>query len=115
MAIFKQPLAHDVPIVDKFGRPTPEFQRFWAALVGASGGGSTPIPPDTYVRTGLINGWASPSGTASRAAFSTYAAPVASAAYSQTQIQAALDHIQVLSQHLKAAIDDLKTLKAFTS
>lgn len=114
MTIFRQPLAHDVPIVDNFGRPTPAFQRFVGALVGASGGGGV-IPPDTYVRAGVITGWASPTGTASRAAFVTYAAPTAGASYSQAQMQAALNHIQVLSQHLKAALDDLKTLRAFNS
>ncbi|MET3526179.1 hypothetical protein [Phenylobacterium koreense] len=114
MALFKQALAHDVPIVDGFGRPTPEFQRFVAALVGASGG-SSPIPPDTYVRTGLMPGWGSPTGTVSRATFATYAAPTASATYNQAQIQAALTHLQVLSQHVAAQIADLKTLKAFTS
>lgn len=112
MALGSHPLSFDVAIVDRVGRPTPEFQRAWQALTGATGGG---VPAGYYVRTGLMSGWASPTGTVSRASFATYAAPTASATYSQAQMQAALNEIQVLSQHLKGVIDDLKGLNAFTS
>jgi hypothetical protein len=113
MALGSHPLSFDVAIVDRIGRPTPEFQRAWQALTGPGGSGS--VPAGYYVRTGLMNGWASPTGTASRATFATYAAPTASATYSQAQIQALMTHVQVLSQHVKAVIDDLKALNAFTS
>ena len=111
MAVFRLPLATGVPIVDASGAPTVQFQRLWQGLndTAASGG----VPPGYYVRTGMQSGWASPTGTASKSAFATYSAPTAAATYNQAQIQAALDHIQVLSQHLKAVIDGAKGSQLF--
>lgn len=111
MATKAGPLAHDVAIVEGDGRPTPEFQRQWISLARGEG----IIPPNTYVRAGIANGWASATGTASRAGFATYAAPTISNPPTQAQVQAIAAHVQILSQHLKAAIDDLKTLRAFNA
>lgn len=111
MAIQTSPLAHNVAIVEKDGRPTPEFQRQWLSLSRSESGGGTGI----YVRAGIMNGWASATGTASRATFVTYAAPAISSSYSQAQVQAIATHLQILSERFKAAIDDLKTLRAFNS
>lgn len=108
-----QALAYGVPIVDTAGRPTPEFQRAWQALAGTADTGG--VPPGYYVRTGLQTGWASPTGTASKSAFATYTAPTAGGSYSQSQMQAVMDHLQVLSQHVKAVIDGLKASNLFAA
>jgi hypothetical protein len=52
-------------------------------------------------------GWTAASGTADRTTFATYTAPDISAAYVEAEAQAIADHVQVLSRHLKALIDDL--------
>jgi hypothetical protein len=52
-------------------------------------------------------GWGVPSGTAARAAFATFAAPAVSSAPTQSEVQAIGDHVQVLSERLKAMVDDL--------
>jgi anti-sigma factor RsiW len=112
MPISRQPaLSADVPIVDRSGAPTPEFQRAWQGLAGeAATGGAA---PNTYVRKGLMSGWASATGTADRTAFTTYSAPTISNPPTQAEVQAIANHVQVLSRHMKAMIDDLKTLQAF--
>jgi hypothetical protein len=109
----KQPLAHNVPIVDARGLPTPEFQRVWQGLshTAAQGG----VAPDTYVRRGLLTGWASPTGTFARTTFAAYAAPAISAAYSQAEVQALGDHVELLSQDLAALIVDLKSIEVLKS
>lgn len=111
MATSAGPLAFNLPIVEGDGRPTPAFQRQWLSVISGEG----VIPPNTYVRAGIANGWASATGTASRTAFATYAAPTMAASYDQAQVQALAAHVQILSQHLKAALDDLKTLRAFNT
>lgn len=105
----RRPLAYDVPIVLGDGRPTPQFQRAWQDLndTAAQGG----VAPDTYVRRGLKNGWTAATGTASRSTFTTYAAPTAAGSYSQAQMQALMDHMQILSQHYKALTDDAMGLE----
>lgn len=113
MAILKQPLAHGVAIVDREGRPTPEFQRAWQSLSGVAATGGT--APDTYVRRGQAPGWASATGTAARSAFATYAAPTISNPPTQAQVQAIAAHLQILSQHVKALIDDAKTVQLLTA
>lgn len=113
MALQIGPLAHNVAIVEKDGRPTPEFQRAFLSLSRIAAG--TAPEPDTYIRSGLMTGWASATGTASRAAFATYTAPTISNPPTQAQVQAMATHIQVLSRTLKAIIDDLKTLQAFNN
>lgn len=107
----RRPLTWDVPIVQPDGRPTPAFQRAWQELgdTAATGG----VPPGYYARTGLKNGWVAATGTADRATFVTYAAPTASGSYSQTEMQALMNHVQVLSRHVKAVIDDLMGLQIF--
>lgn len=107
----RQALNSNVPIVDSEGRPTAAYQRLWQDLTGTAASGA--VPPGYYVRTGLKNGWVAATGTASRATFTTYAAPTAAGAYSQAQMQAVMDHLQVLSRHMKGVIDDLMGLQAF--
>lgn len=46
-------------------------------------------------------------GTAERGAYATYTAPTISVLYTQAEVQAMADHIQVLSRQLKAMKDDL--------
>jgi hypothetical protein len=108
-----QVLSASLPIVDARGVPTPQFQRLWQDLGGVAQSGG--VPPGYYVRTGLQTGWSSPTGTASKSAFATYAAPTAAGSYSQAQMQAVMDHMQVLSQHLKAVIDGVKASNLFAA
>lgn len=54
-------------------------------------------------------GWTAPTGTAVRSTFATYAAPDISTTPTEAEVQALADHVQVLSQRLKALIDDLTT------
>jgi hypothetical protein len=118
VSIVYRPPALDkaAPIVDPdTGRITPYFQRFWQNLsLVAEAGGNVSVDVSNKVDKGTSTGWSSPTGTASKSAFATYAAPVAGAAYSQAQMQAVMDHLQVLSQHTKAVIDGLKTSQTFT-
>jgi hypothetical protein len=110
MPTSRQPtLSTGVPIVDAKGAPTPEFQRAWQGL----GFTVANVAPDTYVRRGLMSGWANATGTAARTAFATYTAPTISNPPTQAEVQAIANHVQILSQHMKAVIDDLKTLQAF--
>lgn len=105
----RRPLTWDVPIVQPDLRPTPAFQRAWQELgdTAATGG----VPAGYYVRTKLKNGWVAATGTAERSTFVTYTAPTAAGSYSQAQMQALMDHMQILSQHLKALIDDAMGLE----
>lgn len=52
-----------------------------------------------------VTGWAAATGTADKTTYATYGAPDIAATYSETQVQAIADHVQVLSRHLKALID----------
>lgn len=52
--------------------------------------------------------WTAATGTATRTTFATYVAPTLTGSYVQATMQAAVSHIQVLSERLKALIDDLK-------
>lgn len=52
---------------------------------------------------------AAPTGTATRTTFATYTAPTVSVTYLATDIQNAANHVQILSERLKALIDDLHT------
>lgn len=56
-----------------------------------------------------VTGWTAPTGTAARATFATYAAPDISTTPTEAEVQALADHVQVLSQRMKALIDDLTT------
>lgn len=54
-------------------------------------------------------GWVAPTGTASRATFASYAGQTVSDPPTQAEVQAIDDHLKVLSETLKALIDDLTT------
>lgn len=63
----------------------------------------------TQVLSNRVTGWGSPTGTAARTTFATYTAPDISASYTEAEIQALADHVEILSQRLKALLDDLAT------
>lgn len=52
-------------------------------------------------------GWGTATGTAARTTYATYASPTISNPPTQAEVQALADHVQILSQRLKALIDDL--------
>lgn len=70
---------------------------------------------DRYVQVDVGSNWAAATGTASRATFATYTAPVISNPPTQAEVQAIADAVQVLSQRAKAIIDDLIGNSAFPS
>lgn len=105
----REPLQYDVPIVMPDGRPTAQFQRLWQQLGETADSGG--VPPGYYVRTKLKNGWVAPTGTAERSTFVTYDAPTAAGSYSQAQMQAVMNHLQILSRHMKAHTDDAMGLE----
>ena len=123
MPIFKPPaLDKAAPIVDESGRITPYFQRFWqnlsfTAAAGAEGAFdfgpqiSTINTQITALQTGKaskLTGFTAATGTADRSTFATYTAPTISASPTQAEVQAIANHLQIISRHLKAMIDDLK-------
>lgn len=61
----------------------------------------------TQLLSARKTGWAVATGTAERTTFATYTAPDISAAYTEAEVQAIADHVQILSRRLKALIDDL--------
>jgi hypothetical protein len=99
---------------DGKGYSTPEFQRWWQenALVAETGGtAGTDMGALLALKVdkASFSGFSAATGTKSRATFATYTAPTVSAAYVRAELQAAVDHIQILSQRLAALIDDAKT------
>lgn len=54
-------------------------------------------------------GWTLPTGTESRATFATYTAPTISNPPTQAEVQAIADHLQIISRHNFALINDLMT------
>jgi hypothetical protein len=52
-------------------------------------------------------GWGAPTGTATRTTYSTFAGQTISNPPTQLQVQNIDDHVKILSQRLKALIDDL--------
>lgn len=107
MPTFKPPaLDKAAPIVDpNTGRITPYFQRFWQNLAFTAAEGASVAPNvSNKVDKGVSAGWSAPTGTQSKSAFTTYVAPSASGSYSQAQMQAVMDQLQVVSQHLAAVI-----------
>jgi hypothetical protein len=52
-------------------------------------------------------GWAAPTGTATRTTFATYAGQDVTDPPTETEVQNIDDHVKVLSERLKALIDDL--------
>lgn len=108
MPLFRTPLVNkDQPIVDlKTGCLTPYFQQALMQISGFADMGAA-ASPDVSDKVDKLTstGWVAATGTASKATFATYTAPVAAGAYSAVQMQAVMDALQVASQHLKALID----------
>lgn len=52
-------------------------------------------------------GWSAATGTAARTTYATFAGQTISASPTQAEVQAIDDHVKILSQRLKALIDDL--------
>jgi hypothetical protein len=52
-------------------------------------------------------GWTPATGTATRTTFATFAGQDISATPTEAEVQAIDDHVKILSEHLKALIDDL--------
>lgn len=61
-----------------------------------------------YVMQDQGSAWTAPTGTASRATFATYAGQTVSNPPTQAQVQAIDDHVKLLSERVKAIVDDLK-------
>lgn len=68
-----------------------------------------------FVRQDQGAAWTVASGTASRATYATYSAPVITNPPTQAEVQAVADHLQILSQRVKALIDDLTANSALSS
>lgn len=84
------------------------------APTASAGDNTTKVATTAFIRTEAVRRatfttWTAATGTASRATFSTYSAPTISASPTQAEVQALADHVQVLSERLKALVDDLKT------
>ena len=62
-----------------------------------------------YVKQDVGAAWSAATGTASRATFATYAAPTITNPPTQAEVQAVANAVQVLSQRMKALIDDLQS------
>lgn len=58
--------------------------------------------------------WAAATGTAARTTFATYAGQTVSNPPTQAEMQAIDDHVKLLSQRMKALVDDLKGNGALT-
>jgi hypothetical protein len=74
------------------------------------------LTTDSAETTGLkwipaSTGWGAPTGTAARTTFATFAGQTISAVPTQAEVQNIDDHVKILSQRLKALIDDLTTQK----
>lgn len=67
-----------------------------------------------YVPADYGSLWTAATGTASRATFATFAGQTISASPTQAEVQAIDDHVKILSQRMKALIDDLKANGALT-
>jgi hypothetical protein len=61
----------------------------------------------TKILGSRITGWTTATGTANRATFATFATQAISNPPTQAQVQAISDHVVILSQRMKALIDDL--------
>lgn len=106
-----------VPMVDPAtGRPSPEFQRKWQlSTVKITLGDQAAIDLSGKVDKNTSAGWSAATGTASKSTFATYSSPVISATYSQAEVQALADHVQILSQHVKSIVDALLTASVITT
>ena len=79
-----------------------------AAQTTASAALTQAVADTRYVQMDVGAAWTAATGTASRATFATYAGQTISVGYVQAEVQTIDDHVKVLSQRLKALIDDLK-------
>jgi len=61
----------------------------------------------TKVVGARVTGWTAATGTATRTTYATYAGQTVSVGYTQAEVQAIDNHVKVLSERLKAVIDDL--------
>lgn len=82
-----------------------------APLASPTFTGTVTVPAVTVSGAQVVGarktGWSVASGTAARTTFATYAAPDISVVPTEAEVQAVADHVQILSQRLKALIDDL--------
>lgn len=67
-----------------------------------------------FVEQDVGAAWAAASGTASRATFATFAGQTITNPPTQAEVEAIDDHLVILSQRLKALIDDLTSNGALT-
>jgi hypothetical protein len=95
------------PIIEPAtGRPSPYFQRFWQNItVKVTLGEGASIDVSGKADKGTSSGWTAATGATSKATFATWGAPAVSNPPTQAEVQALSNHVQVLSQHLKALID----------
>lgn len=67
-----------------------------------------------YVNENVGPAWVAPTGTAARTTFATYAGQTISNPPTQAEVQAIDNHVKILSQRLKALIDDLQLNNSLT-
>lgn len=107
MTLFRPPaLDKAAPIVDRDGRITPYFQRFWQNLsFTAADGAAAAVDVSTKVDKGTSTGWVACTGTGLKGGFATYTAPVISASPTQAEVQAIANALQSVSRTVKALVD----------
>lgn len=108
LTVINSSLAGKAPLASPALTGTP------TAPTQAQGNSTTRLATTAFVHTEAVaratfTGWAAATGTADRTTFATYTAPTASATYSQAEMQAVMDHMQILSRRIKALVDDLKS------
>lgn len=82
-----------------------------ARNVGAASGTDIPDRDDAdarYVMQDVGAAWAAPTGTAARTTFATFAGQTISNPPTQAEVQAIDDHVKLLSERVKALVDDLQ-------
>lgn len=129
MVLYRTPLvSKDQPVVfltgPQAGCVTPYFQQQLLNVSRSADAGASANPDVAAlesevasINTALLgkvakstfNTWTAATGTAERTTFATYTAPTASATYSQSEMQAVMNAVQILSRRFKAVIDDLKS------
>jgi hypothetical protein len=137
------PLLPPAPIVDASGAPNAQMLQYWQqfsnqiaanieavanAQTSANGAGATAqdalnvananldqaTADGLYVHQDATPPWVDPTGTLSRATFSTYTAPTISNPPTQAEVQDIANAAQSMSQHLAALIADLRSNNALT-
>lgn len=79
--------------------------------VGVTAGTDIPDRDDAdarYVQQDVGAAWTAPTGTASRATFATFAGQTITNPPTQAEVQAIDDHVKLLSERMKALVDDLQ-------